>query len=181
MVVRPVRIEDASHLLAIYAPIVTDTTISWEAFPPTLEEFSSRIVSILRSGYPWIVLENEGAVLAYAYAAQFRPRYGYRFCCESSVYVSESARGRGFGKQIYSSLIQILKTQGYRTVFGGIALPNDASVHLHESLGFRLEVIFKEIGNKSGHWLDLSLWRLDLDDAQETHLDAPSPFLPLHG
>jgi L-amino acid N-acyltransferase YncA len=129
--------EDAPAIAAIYAPIVRGTTISFELVPPTADEMRSRILSTLK-GLPWLVsLDAIGAISGYAYASKHRERAAYQWSVDVSAYVRDDCRGQGIGKRLYERLFQELVDLGYYQAFAGIALPNEASVALHESVGFR--------------------------------------------
>ena len=111
---------------------------------------------------PWYVFERDGAVIGYAYATPWRVRSAYRFSVESSVYVSHEAPRQGIGTQLYKTLIEDLRRRGLQVVIGGIAQPNDASVQLHERLGFQKVAHFTRVGRKFGKWVDVGYWELHL-------------------
>jgi L-amino acid N-acyltransferase YncA len=159
---------DAAAMLAIYAPVVRETAISFELTPPDEIEFRSRIAAVMRLA-PWLVLEDGHALCGYAYASVFRPRPAYRFTMETTVYVDAAHRGRGVGRALYSALLDGLRLQGFRRVVGGITLPNPASVALHESAGFRHVGVFAKCGFKFGSWHDVGFWDLEL----APHVDVP--------
>lgn len=163
---------DAEPMLAIYAPVVRDTAISFELEPPDAEEFRARIRGTLRLA-PWLVLEEDGAVAGYAYAGTFRARPAYRFTVETTVYVHAAHRGRGAGRALYAALLGALRLQGFRRAVGGITLPNAASVALHESAGFRPVGAFTRVGFKFGRWHDVGFWELEL---AAPAADPPEPF-----
>ena len=158
---------DAEAVAAIYAPIVRDTTISFEIEPPTVAEMGQRIAKTLQT-YPWLVAEVAGEVVGYVYASKHRDPGAYRWSANVSAYVGEGARRNGVGRALYERLIAILKAQGFHSAFAGIALPNDASVGLHEAVGFKPIGIYKEVGFKHGQWRDTGWWRLTLSDAVGT-------------
>jgi phosphinothricin acetyltransferase len=165
---------DAEPMLAIYAPVVRDTAISFELEPPDANEFRSRIARVMQLA-PWLVYEVDGAVAGYAYATRFRARPAYRFTAETTVYVHAAHRGRGVGRALYTVLLDALRLQGFRRAVGGIALPNDASVALHENAGFRPVGVFTRVGFKFGRWHDVGFWDMELAEAVP---DPPEP-LPL--
>jgi len=154
---------DAKAVAAIYAPIVRDTTISFEVEPPTPEEMARRILAALPT-YPWLVAERDGQVVGYAYASRHRDRAAYRWSVDVSAYVDDPARRSGVGRTLYERLIAILKRQGFHAAFASIALPNAPSVGLHEAVGFRPVGIYKEVGFKHGQWRDVGWWRLALSE-----------------
>lgn len=150
---------DAAALLAIYAPIVEATVISFEHEPPDEAEMRRRIGHTLQA-LPWLVSvdDDDGAVDGYAYASRHRERAAYQWAVEVSVYVHERARGRGLASRLYTALFDHLAALGYMQALAGIALPNEASVRLHESLGFEPAGVFRHIGFKHGQWRDLGWW-----------------------
>jgi phosphinothricin acetyltransferase len=149
---------DAEGILAIYAPIVRDTSISFELEPPTPEEMQSRIVATVER-LPWLVSESDGGIIGYAYASRHRERAAYRWSVDVSVYVAPSTRRSGLGRALYAALLGILEDLGYYSALAGIALPNPASVALHESMGFRPIGIYRNIGYKLGAWHDVGWWQ----------------------
>ncbi len=165
---------DAGGIAEIYGPIVTSTVISFELHPPDNEEIARRIDAILRA-YPWLVCVDGGTVAGYAYGSRHRPRAGYDWSVEVSAYVHPNFQRRGIGRRLYQSLFGILKAQGYFNAYAGIALPNAASIGLHESLGFQPVGVYRKIGYKLGAWHDVGWWQLAL---QET-MREPKPPLSL--
>lgn len=152
---------DAHACREIYGPVVLETAISFEHEVPSVEEMERRIAGTL-GRFPWLVHETPAGVDGYAYAGAHRQRHGYQWSAEASVYVAASARGRGIGRRLYGSLFALLHQQGYVNVFAGIALPNAASVGLHEAMGFQPIGCFRQIGYKLGRWIDVGWWRLQL-------------------
>jgi phosphinothricin acetyltransferase len=120
---------------------------------------SARVREIQSTGLPWLVAEDAGAVAGFAYASKWKTRSAYRFSAESSVYIAPERRGDGIGSRLYTALIAELERLGLHTVIGGIALPNDASVRLHEKLGFVKTAHFAEVGFKFGAWVDVGYWQ----------------------
>lgn len=159
--IRAASADDAAACLAIYAPIVRQTSISFELEPPSLEEFAGRITQA-RERHEWLVAERDGAVVGYAYATTFRARAAYRFACESSVYVAEGERGHRTGERLMRELVERLRAQGFAQVIAGATLPNPASAALHERLGFRAVGRFEGVGHKFGAWHAVGFWQLDL-------------------
>lgn len=148
-------------MLDIYTPIVEHTAISFEETPPDLDEFIERI-TWLQPDYPWLVAERDGRVVGYAYAAPHRVRIGYRFSVETTVYVANDLQGKGVGRALYAGLIDRLTSAGFASAFAGIALPNPASVSLHESVGFTRVGTFPRVGYKLDRWHDVGWWYLPL-------------------
>lgn len=168
---RLARAGDAAQVLAIYAPIVRGTVISFEWEPPSVGEMRERIRGTLAM-HPWIVAEAEGRLLGYAYASAHRERKGYQWSVDVSCYVHEAARQRGVGKRLYLALLELLRRQGFHCAFGGIALPNPASVALHEAVGFKRIAVYAEVGYKAGAWRDTAWYQCVLGPA------APQPEAP---
>jgi L-amino acid N-acyltransferase YncA len=160
---RVARPGDADDIAAIYAPFVRDTVVSFETMVPDGPEMRRRI-SAGPETHPWLVAEEEGRVIGYAYASQHRTREAYRWSCDVTVYLAESARGRRIGTRLYAELFRLLRTQGFRNAFAGIALPNPASVALHESVGFRHLGTYRDVGFKLDAWHDVGWWQLILSN-----------------
>jgi L-amino acid N-acyltransferase YncA len=150
---------DAAAIAEIYAPFVSASAVSFETEPPGTEAMRARMDSG-RPLYPWIVGEaGDGTLLGYAYAARFRDRPAYRFTVETSVYLRPAAAGRGLGRRLYEPLLAILEAQGFTQAIAAITLPNQASVRLHERLGFAPAGIYRQVGWKLGAWHDVGLWQ----------------------
>ena len=161
--IRPARPDDAGAIAAIYGPYVTDSLASFEEVPPGEEEMAARMSRA--PALPWFVAERGGSPVGFAYGAQHRSRAGYRWSVDCSVYLAENERGRGTARALYQRLLPELTALGYVSAFAGIALPNDASVKLHESMGFELVGIYKSVGFKNGTWLDVGWWQRPLRDS----------------
>ncbi|MGQ0559597.1 MAG: GNAT family N-acetyltransferase [Sphingosinicella sp.] len=175
MKIRLAGADDAAAIAAIYAPYVTDTVISFELKPPDEAAMRGRI---LEGGalYPWLVPCSEGdAPIGYASASAFRSRPAYRFTVETSVYLAPDVAGRGVGRALYSELLALLARQGFAQAIGAITLPNQASVRLHESLGFVAAGIYRDVGYKLGRWHSVGLWQRPLAPLAERPQE-PRPF-----
>lgn len=159
--IRPASPSDAAAVAAIYNHYVTTTTISFEEQEVPVAEMAQRITEV-GAKLPWLVFEQDGAVLGYAYATPWRARSAYRFSVESTVYVAAGHGGKGIGSALYRSLIGALRERGLHVVIGGIAQPNPASVALHESLGFEKVAHFRRVGRKFAQWIDVGYWELQL-------------------
>jgi len=157
---------DAAACAAIYAPHVEGSAISFEERAPEAGEMAARIERYGAS-HPWLVAEREGHVAGYAYATAFNERPAYRWSTNVSVYVAEDARGQGVGGALYLALFDRLRERGFRMACAGITLPNAASVGLHESLGFELVGINREIGWKQGAWHDVGWYQFELSPAAD--------------
>ncbi len=154
--------KDAADLIKIYQPYVLETAISFETETPAISDFRSRIIDTVPR-FPWLVYELENKIVGYAYAGAFKSRCAYAWSVESTVYVDRQFHGRGRGKDLYRNLLRVLKEQGAVNVIAGIALPNDASVRLHETLGFTKVAQFKDVGFKLGRWWDVGYWQLQIN------------------
>jgi L-amino acid N-acyltransferase YncA len=157
---------DAAACAAIYAPHVESGPVSFEERPPDAGEMAARIDRYGRS-HAWLVAEREGRVVGYAYATAFNERPAYRWSASVSVYVAEEVRGSGVGRALYEALFDRLRERGFRMACAGITLPNEASVGLHESLGFEQTGLNREIGWKQGAWRDVGWFQLELSPAGE--------------
>lgn len=147
---------DGERLAAIYAPAVTDRTTSFELTPPDAVEMARR-VSALTARTPWLVLEERGKVLGYAYASPHRDRPAYQWSVEVSAYIDDAAHRAGHGRTLYSELFDILTAQGFVNAYAGITLPNPASVGFHAAMGFEEIGTYEGIGYKFGRWHDV-IW-----------------------
>ena len=161
--IRLATLDDADAVAAIYAPVVRDTCISFEFTPPSAEEMSARIAKTLPI-LPWLVWDDAGTTLGYAYASRHRERAAYQWSVDVSAYVHPEARRRGIGKALYRQLFRLLELQGYQNAYAGITLPNAASVALHESVGMTSIGIYRHVGFKMGAWRDVGWWERTLGE-----------------
>jgi L-amino acid N-acyltransferase YncA len=152
---------DGPACAAIYAPFVTATTATFEVVAPDGDEFAARIASTSLT-HPWLVLEDAGRVVGYAYASEHRPRAAYRWAADVAVYVDAHYRRRGAGRRLYGALLELMRRQNLRVACAGITLPNEASVALHRAVGFAPVGTFRAIGWKAGAWRDVEWWQLQL-------------------
>ena len=159
--IRPVQVSDAPAIARIYQPYVTNTTISFETEPPSVDDIAARIQKIIMR-HSWLVYESEGALLGYAYTSTFRERPAYQSTVESTIYLDQAAIGRGIGRMLYQTLLDDAATKGYREALGVIALPNELSIKLHEKLSFRKVAHLEKIGHKFNQWIDVSIWQKHL-------------------
>jgi L-amino acid N-acyltransferase YncA len=148
-------VEDAAACAAIYEPYVENTAITFETDPPAPEEMARRIASAQRT-HAWLVLEDAGRVIGYAYGGPFKSRAAYRWSCEVSVYLEAGRRRAGGGRALYEALLARLAARGFRTAVAGMTLPNDASVGLHRAMGFEPVGTYRRIGWKHGAWHDVA-------------------------
>lgn len=166
---RPATTADAAQIAAIYEPWVRDTVISFELEPPTPDEMALRIENVATT-HPWLVSEEEGVVVGYAYAKAFAERPAYRWSVETTVYLHPSHRGRGVGRDLYRALLDLAELWGFANAFAGIALPNPTSESLHEAVGFHRIGVFPRAGHKFGAWHDVGWWHRPLAVTED-----PSP------
>ena len=166
--------DDAEQILEIYAPFCRNTPVSFEMQPPTLDEMRQRIARTI-SRLPWLVLDEDGLILGYAYAGLHRERAAYGWSVDVSVYVREGLRRRGLGRALYTSLFALLKLQGFYNAVAGTTLPNPGSIGLHQAMGFQPVGVYRNIGYKCGAWHDVAWWQLALREPAS----EPSPPLEL--
>jgi len=170
--------DDAAAIAAIYATYVLSGTVSFETDAPDARAMRNRMASS-NGLYPWIVATNGdpdgGGVLGYAYANQFRDRPAYRYVVETSIYMSGANQGVGAGRLLYDALVDTLRAQGFTQAIGVITLPNDGSISLHESVGFRRAGVYREVGYKQGRWIDVGFWQRALNDSKVPPVE-PKPF-----
>jgi L-amino acid N-acyltransferase YncA len=152
---------DAEACAAIYAPSVEGSVTSFEERAPDTAEIAARIAAISTT-HPWLVAEEGGEVVGYAYACRHRERAAYRWTADVSVYIAAGQRGRGHGRSLYEALFERLREQRFQVACAGITLPNEASVALHERLGFVAVGVMRRIGWKQGAWRDVGWWQLEL-------------------
>ncbi|HEX6741039.1 MAG TPA: GNAT family N-acetyltransferase [Sphingomicrobium sp.] len=150
---------DAESIAAIYRPYVERTHFTFEEVPPDAADVAARLGNPI---HPWLVAEEDGLLAGYASAAAMRNRAAYRWSVETGIYLAPEAQGRGLGRRLLATHIAVLERQGLVTAIAGIALPNDASVALHEKLGFALAGIERGVGFKLGKWIDVGRWQRDL-------------------
>ena len=153
---------DADGVAAIYANAVRRSVATFEEDPPSGETMAERMRATQRRT-PWLVAEGaDGSVVAYAYAAPHHDRAGYRWSVNISVYVRADQRGRGLGRALYDALVPMLRQRGFVNAYAGVALPNDPSVALHESIGMRRIAVYERVGWKHGRWVDVAWYGLRL-------------------
>lgn len=174
---RPARPDDAAAIAAIYAPHVLIGTASFETDAPDAAAMRERMAGA-GGLYPWLVAtggEETGGVLAFAYATAYATRPAYRWVVESTVYVADAAQRQGAGRLLYAALVDTLRAQGFTQAVARIALPNEASIKLHETVGFRRAGVLREVGWKSGQWIDVGLWQCELAEPARPPAE-PRPF-----
>lgn len=169
LIIRPVQLTDVAAITAMYGYNVAHGTASWEYTPPDEAEMQHRMQNILNQGYPYFVAELSGNVVGYTYASSYRPRLGYRYVVEDSIYVTNALHGQGVGRSLLSRLIDACTAQGFRQMVAVIGdSQNQASIRLHQSLGFTQAGFLPNTGFKFGRWLDLVLLQRSLGEGGTT-------------
>lgn len=168
--IRVAKESDIPAMLAIYAPYVENTTVSFEYEVPTREEFTHRFSDITRQ-FPWLVWEEAGQVLGYTYACAPFERAAYRWCAEPSIYLAPQAKGRGIAQKLYRALEAILEKQGYQVLYALVTQENGPSLGFHEKMGYKKRMLLPDCGFKQGRWLGL-FW---LEKRLKT-VESPSSF-----
>ncbi|WP_304165634.1 GNAT family N-acetyltransferase [Phenylobacterium aquaticum] len=181
MIVRPSLETDAPALAAIYGHHVLTGLASFEEVPPTAEDMAGRRAAVVALGLPYLVAEEDGTVLGFAYAGAFRPRAAYRYTVEDSVYVSPDALGKGVGRAVLSQVLADCETLGLRQVMAVIGdSGNAASIGLHQALGFEHAGVCKAVGFKHGRWVDTVWMQKSLNGGEARAPDAPGLALDGH-
>ncbi|WP_163833414.1 arsinothricin resistance N-acetyltransferase ArsN1 family B [Spartinivicinus ruber] len=153
---------DAENIANIYNHYISNTVITFEEESISADEMNNRIQEIMSMGLPWLIAEKNGEIVGYAYASKWNGRCAYRFSVEATVYLSPSAKSEGWGTKLYEELFSMLRESSIHVVIGGIALPNPASIALHEKFGMEKVAHFKEVGFKFGQWVDVGYWQVEL-------------------
>jgi phosphinothricin acetyltransferase len=160
MNIRSVSSDDDDEIAQIYNHYIATSHATFELEPIDADEMNRRIIDTLNQGYPYLVADEGDLINGYAYGRPFRPRPGYRHAVEVAVYVHPKRQGHGVGKLLYETLLPMLFNGGAHTLIATIALPNDASVRMHESFGFTKAGHFREVGRKFDRWIDVGYWQL---------------------
>lgn len=153
---------DAEVIARIYNYYIQNTVITFEEEPVSAEAMAARIADVQDSSLPWLVAEVDGALVGYAYASKWKIRSAYRYSVETTIYLEHGRERLGIGKRLYSELLSLLRARGIHVAIGGAALPNEASVALHEKLGFERVATFRQVGFKLNKWVDVGYWQLML-------------------
>ena len=159
--IRPAREEDAQAIHDIYAPSVLDGVATFETVLPDVEAMCERLRARLQH-YPWLIWEEAGEVLAYAYAGRFRERAAYDWIAETSIYVRADSQRRGIARKLYQVLLEVMRLQGINQAVGVITLPGTVSVAMHEAMGFSPAGVWHQCGYKLGQWWDVGVWQKQL-------------------
>lgn len=171
--IRTAAVKDAPQLLAIYAPYVLSTPITFEIEVPSLEDFQERIRTTLEK-YPYLVAVQGEMIVGYAYASAFKSRAAYNWSVETSIYIAQECQGQGIGHQLYTQLESCLKRQHIRNVCACITYPNPLSISFHEAFGYKTVAHFHQSGYKFGTWHDMIWMEKFIND----HVDQPSEYIP---
>jgi phosphinothricin acetyltransferase len=162
VIVRSASAADADALARIYDYYIENTVITFEEEPVSSQAMAERMAEVQALSLPWLVAEAENRVIGYAYAGNWKVRSAYRYSVETTIYLEHGYERRGVGKTLYAALLPHLRARGIHAVIGGVALPNESSVVLHEKLGFDHVATFREVGFKHGRWVDVAYWQLVL-------------------
>ena len=160
--VRPATAADAEAIARIYNYFVANTVITFEEESVSGPDMAARIAETQSLSLPWLVAEVEGVIAGYAYARRWRPRAAYKYSAETTIYLERGYEGRRIGTSLYAALLPLLRERGIHVAIGGVALPNDASIALHEKLGFERVATFRQVGFKHDRWVDVAYWQLVL-------------------
>ena len=171
--IRTASVADAAGVAGIYNWYIANTVITFEVDPVPASEMARRMETVL-AAHEWLVLENGSELLGYAYAGRFQVRAAYGYTAESTIYLRHGLEGQGLGTRLYSELVRRILGRGYRTLIGGIALPNEPSVRLHEKLGFEKVSHLKGVGFKFERWIDVGHWQLEKPGGASCS-ESPSP------
>jgi len=157
--VRAAKLSDAAAVAAIYNHYVANSIVTFEEQPVPDAEMARRIEEVNAASFPWLVAAEGDDIRGYAYAAPWKRRAAYRHSAEITVYLADGRTGRGLGSKLYGQLLPMLTARGIHAVIGGIALPNPASIALHEKFGLRKVAHFEAVGFKRGRWIDVGYWQ----------------------
>lgn len=162
--IRPIQSSDAAQIAAIYNHYIENSAATFEEETVTSSAMEDRMETVLSSGLPWLVAEENGEIVGYAYAKPWNPRTAYRHTVEVSIYIANGGATKGTGSRLYEALFERLKAQSIRAVISVITLPNPASVAIHEKFGMTQVGHFRQVGYKFGQWIDVGYWQLLLDE-----------------
>ena len=161
-IIRQADRSDAASIAGIYNHYVAETIVTFDEQPITTEAMAGRIEEVLAASLPWLVAEHDDRVVGYAYASPWKRRAAYRFSVEITVYLDPNHLGHKLGTRLYGELFALLQETRAHAVIGGIALPNEASVALHEKFGMHKVAVFEEVGFKFNRWIDVGYWQKTL-------------------
>jgi phosphinothricin acetyltransferase len=160
--IRPALETDAIAIARIYNHYIANTVITFETEAVTADDLAARVAETVGAGLPWLVAEDDGGLIGYAYASKWKGRCAYRYAVESTIYLDPAKTGNGAGSRLYTALIDAIRACSMHAVIGGISLPNEGSIRLHERLGFEKVGHFAEVGYKQDRWVDVGYWQLML-------------------
>ena len=160
--VRAASTADAEYIAKIYNHYIQNTVVTFEEEPVSAQTMATRVADVQGLSLPWLVAEVENAIVGYAYATRWKTRSAYRYSVETTIYLERGCHSRGIGTTLYSELLLILRERGIHMAIGGAAVPNEASVALHEKLGFEPVGTFRQVGFKHDRWVDVAYWQLVL-------------------
>jgi len=158
--IRPTETKDTKQICDIYNHYILNTIVTFEEEAVEADSIQERIEQTQSNNLPWLVFEENDNVLGFAYASKWKSRCAYKHSVESTIYLAQDAMGRGLARSLYGQLLEDIKRRNIHAIIGGIALPNDASIALHERLGFEKVAHFKEVGFKFNEWIDVAYWEL---------------------
>jgi L-amino acid N-acyltransferase YncA len=161
-VIRPAVMSDTEAIARIYNYYILNTIVTFEEQAVSALEMAERLKAVEAASFPWLVSERANQVVGYAYAGKWHGRSAYRYSAECTVYVDPAARRQGIGTALYNALFALLRNKPIHAVIGGIALPNEASIALHEKFGLKKVAHFKEVGFKFNRWIDVGFWQVVL-------------------
>ena len=153
---------DAEAIARIYNHYILNTVVTFEEQTVSADEMAGRVKAVEAASFPWLVCEHAGQIVGYAYANKWNARSAYRYSAECTVYLDPARTGQGFGTALYDALFAILRDKKMHTVIGGIALPNEASVAIHEKFGLKKVAHYQEVGFKFNRWIDVGYWQVTL-------------------
>ncbi|HUE79247.1 MAG TPA: GNAT family N-acetyltransferase [Sphingomicrobium sp.] len=178
VLIRLAEQDDAAAIAEVYRPYVENSRVSFEEQAPDAAAMARRIAGDRPGFHPWLIAEDDGRALGFASSSPFRSRRAYRWSVEIGIYLAPDAAGRGLGRKLLGTLVDLLERQGYVAAIGAIALPNEPSVRLHQALGFVHAGTYRGTGFKMGQWMDVDLWQKDLAPRSASPAE-PLPFEPL--
>ena len=158
--IRVAKPDDSAALAQIYNHYIANDIATFEEDPIDADAMAIRVADVIGKSLPWLVAEDDGKIVGYAYAGSWKARSAYRFSVESTVYLDPNCMHRGIGSELYSALIAELRVRNIHAVIGGVSLPNEASARLHEKMGFKKIAQFEQVGYKFGKWIDVGYWQL---------------------
>lgn len=172
MIVRPATLDDTFAIAAIYGHHVVHGAGTFEEAPPSPGDFAARMKAVLDAGFPWLVVEEDGRIVAYAYAGPYHRRSAYRYTAEDSVYVADEERGKGYGRAALAAVIDACEAMGLRQLVAVIGdSQNEGSIALHRALGFSFCGTLPAVGYKAGKWLDVVFMQLPLNGGDQGRPD----------